>query len=143
MDSVTILWSASNYHQLREQHDCYLYAVTFEDELLYIGMAYRQTVQARTLRKDHIRDKYQAILDGITVWLGEIIYKSFSRISEDRIQDIECLLIYVNQPKDNRQCKISYTGRPNLRVRSKWFPHLIEEVSAKNGVCYPQHLYKP
>lgn len=137
MDSVTIRWKSTNYNGLINCDDCFLYAVTFKKELRYIGMAYSQSAHARLMHKDHIRKKYQYLMDGITVWLGYIHYQSFPNISHKRIHDIESLLIYMNQPEDNTQSKKNYTGRPNLIVRSKYFPHLLPSIWAQDGFCYP------
>lgn len=140
MDSVTIHWRPTNYHQLSKCEDCYLYAVSFQQDLLYIGMAYSQTVQARLQHQAHIRAKYQYLLDDITVWLGTLTYSSFARISEQRIRDIEALLIFLHQPLDNTQSKSSYRGRPNLLVRSKYCPLLEKEIMVLDMMCYPARL---
>ena len=137
MDSVTLHWTPTNYRQLDSCADCYLYAVTFKKQLLYIGMAYSQSVQARLKHKQHIQAKYQHLMDEITVWLGEVNYASFSRISLQRIRDMEALLIFMHQPPDNTQSKMSYRGRPNLRVRSRNCPSLYGEIWVQEGVCYP------
>jgi hypothetical protein len=142
MDSITINWRLTNYHQLRECDDCYVYAVSFKNELLYIGMAYSQSVQARLQHQAHIRTKYQYLLDDISVWLGALDYMSFARVSKQRIRDIEALLIFLHQPPDNAQSKISYRGRPNLVVRSKGCPLLEKEIAIRDGKYYPARLRK-
>jgi predicted GIY-YIG superfamily endonuclease len=140
MDSVTIKWRPTNYQQLSECEDCYVYAVSFQQKLLYIGMAYSQSVQARLQHQAHIRAKYQYLLDEITVWLGTLNYVSFARISEQRVRDIEALLIFLHQPPDNTQSKMSYRGRSNLVVRSRGCPLLEQEIAVREGIVYPARL---
>ena len=137
MDSVTIEWLPSRYDEIDDHEDAYLYAISQRNKLLYIGKAYKQSVQARVQHVDHIRKKYGNILEKVVCWLGDFNYQSFTRISPQRVADVENLLIYMNQPADNVPYKKSYTGRDNLIVRSTGCNLLLPEIKVGNGLCYP------
>ena len=51
MNIVKIAWEQTNFSELPEQEDTYFYAFTRANNLLYIGIAYRQKV------KDEIRQR--------------------------------------------------------------------------------------
>ncbi len=90
--------------------------------LLYIGSAYRQHVIDR-IRQDH--EAYESIEKYLAanprrvllVKSGSIVDSSLERTSEKFVRDIECCLIYCNQPSCNRKCKES-SGARAVHVRS-------------------------
>lgn len=137
MDSVTIEWLPARYDELDDYEDGYLYVISQRSKLLYIGKAYKQSVQARMQHVDHIRKKYGHVLEKVTCWLGGVVYQSYIKVSPQRITDVECLLIYMNQPADNVPCKKNYTGRADLLVRSRGCELLLPEIKAQRGICYP------
>jgi hypothetical protein len=85
-------------------------------ESMYIGQAFDQTLRAR-IPQHHAAydcvDKYlrrSAKVAGVMV--GIIAQASVERITQDFVNDVECCLIYSNQPDCNDNCKDAYTGRP-------------------------------
>jgi hypothetical protein len=42
---------------------------------------------------------------------GIVTHASVQRLSQDFVDDVECCLIYSNQPLCDQKCKEEYTGR--------------------------------
>ena len=86
-------------------------------DLLYIGQAYRQTIRDRVLQEhaayecvnEYLR---QAQDKNIVVMAGIVVDASLDRITQEFFDDIECCLIYSNDPLCNTACAESYSGRP-------------------------------
>lgn len=85
-------------------------------DLLYIGLAYHQHVAIR-VSQDHTA---YSCVNGhmrahpkkrLIVMAGTIVRASLERISQQFVHDVECCLIYCNQPKCNVACKGSYARR--------------------------------
>lgn len=138
-DSVTITWVRTRYLNVDAMEDCYFYAVTKGPVLRYIGESY-SSVNGRVKQAAHLRKKYSHDLTGCWVWFGYITRQNFTRISHDRVFDIESLLIYLNQPVDNVPHKKSYreAGRQNLTVHCKECPQLLPTVSVRDGRFSPK-----
>ena len=117
---VSINWEKTNIDEVRYYEDTYFYVFTENSSLLYIGIAYRQDVDAEI--KQTIR-AFNLDSEKLSIWLG-FIKNDFDRITEQIVKDVECLLIHVNQPELNEQCKKNYTGRDNLMVLSQGCPYL-------------------
>lgn len=90
-----------------------LYVVTKMRKPVYIGMAYRQTVNQRLANNKTLKRiaKIEG-LRGLSVAFGERIVKEGKRLSEKRVRAIENLLIYTYKPKHNKRGKKTYRGRP-------------------------------
>jgi hypothetical protein len=85
--------------------------------LLYVGLAYHQTVHER-IKQDH--QSYDHLVKYFSanrkekdflVMLGRVTAQSTQRRSEAFVKDVEGLLIFSNQPKFNTQNRQSYNGR--------------------------------
>ncbi len=138
-DSVTIDWVRTRYHGVEAMPHCYLYAVTCGKQLRYIGESY-DSAPDRVKQIGHIRAKYENDLLGCWIWFGYINRSNFDRISQERIFDIESLLIYLNQPLDNVPHKKNYrtNGRQNLIVHCRGCPHLLPKVQVREGLFSPK-----
>jgi len=84
-------------------------------ELLYIGQAFDQTLRTRILQPHDAYTCIEAQLEktGKTaiVMVGVVTQASVQRLTQDVIDDLECCLIYSNQPLCNERCKDTYSGR--------------------------------
>ena len=139
--SFSIRWHKANLANLAVQADYYWYALSEgDDQLLYIGMCYHQTVQDRLAQRDHICEFFRKldVGDQLTIWLGELSYWNTTRLTKLMVEDIEGLLIYVNQPLINKQFKASYTRRDDMLIRSIGCPVLLPQVSIKSGRFNPK-----
>jgi len=86
--------------------------------LLYVGLAYHQSVQKR-IRQDHqAYDQVCAYLSehrrdrDVLVMLGHLRVYSPERVTREFVGDVESLLIFENQPRFNKRNKNTYEGRP-------------------------------
>jgi len=125
MDTVSITWVKSNYSKLKELPDTHFYLLSRGNSLDYIGMSKDQDII------DEIKQTIRAFgLDtrGLSIYLGYVSYKSFSKISNLIIRDTESMIIFKNQPSLNTQCKFKYTGRVPFRVISHDCPLLKKTV---------------
>ncbi len=111
----------------------WFYMFTRGNNILYIGIAYHQDVY-REIKQELRMFDISGI--GLFIWLGYIIETSYRRITENIVRDVECLLIYTNQPSCNKQCKMNYTGRDNLKVRTKGCKLLRRCVKVEKGQVY-------
>jgi|GEM_PF-1717749 len=134
MDIVTINWAkgAIDYETLKTSKQSYLKKTGFyamlmgiynpalgkyeNTKLLYIGQAYKQTLGERILQphngydciNNYIRKTPNAKL---LTMVGVLAKTNISKVTQELFDDIECCLIYHNQPKCNEICKKSYSGR--------------------------------
>jgi hypothetical protein len=84
--------------------------------LLYVGQAFDQTLRERIPQE---RMEYQCVYShqkahaGAPIWvmIGFIKETSVGRVNQQLFDDIECCLIFSNQPMCNTACKDSYSGR--------------------------------
>lgn len=128
MDKVTIQWIQTNRTNIRNENDKDFYAFSRGDTLLYIGIAYNQNVADevnQTLRRLNISTT------GLSIWLGDIDRNNstYGRITQSIVLDAECMMIYMNNPHYNIQCKQNYTGRSNFRVISSGLNLLLSKIS--------------
>ena len=85
-------------------------------ELLYIGQAFDQTLRKR-IPQDH--PAYECVLQyqkehsnvDIIVLIGLIENSTVERLTQQLFDDVECCLIFCNQPLCNITCKESCSGR--------------------------------
>ncbi len=117
METLKINWIKTSYNELTLRYDTYYYAFLRGNALLYIGISYKQNVKYeinQTLRRLRIN------IIGLIIWLGyvDLNNTTYMRITEQIISDGECLMIFTNQPSYNEQCKESYIGRCNFRIRT-------------------------
>jgi len=110
---VEVNWSKpSAYENIRDNgHEldeyAYLYLITARyssnaPKSLYVGKTYQQSVSKRLKQKDH-RARYAAFTKHYSkhdfyISFGEVSL-SYGNITEKRIDDIERILIYVNDPE--------------------------------------------
>ena len=128
MDSIIITWGFSNNEALKHIDDHKFYAFSKDGVLLYIGIAHRQHVVTeinQTINRLSLTEQKNQL----TIWYGNITYSSYQRISESLVYDVECLMIFKNQPQLNSQCKKSYTGRENLKIKSLFMPLLMKQIT--------------
>jgi hypothetical protein len=137
LDTVTIEWgrTATRFEQIARSQLAHLdqngfYAIigaNYDEtkkewtnlDLLYIGQAFDQTLRQR-IPQPH--DAYSCVNENIKktgktviVMVGVIRETSAERVTQDFVDDVECCLIYSNQPLCNDKCKDEYRGRP-LRI---------------------------
>ena len=136
MDTVYINWvqGVVPFHQIKDfRHKTYdldrngFYAIlggTYDSrsrgwknlKLLYIGQAFDQTLRER-IPQEH--PAYQCVFEyrkrhsgvDILVKIGFIEKSTVERSTQQLFDDIECCLIFCNQPLCNTTCKESYSGR--------------------------------
>jgi hypothetical protein len=91
-------------------------------EPMYIGQAFDQTLRARITQRHPTYDcveKYLRRSGKVAgVMVGIIAEASVERITQDFVNDVECCLIYTNQPDCNDNCKNEYKGRP-IKITNK------------------------
>ena len=121
MEKVTIVWSGpysieSAIRKLDREKDFGVYMIIREwkgkKTLLYIGSVYGDKYW-RSFADRIAEHKREWLYDlrGIRIYVGRVKLQKGKRHSKKRIEDIECLLIYVHQPEENVRCMSSYTGR--------------------------------
>lgn len=151
MDTVQINWAkgAIRFDEISTSKEPYLdkegfYAIlgaTFYSEskswkdfkLLYIGQAFNQTLRQR-IPQDH--PGYECVSEyrkknrrDIIVMVGIIGQAEAQRITQQLFDDVECCLIYCNQPFCNVKCKDSYTGRDLQVINTGDFSPLKEKCA--------------
>jgi len=100
-------------------------------KLLYIGQAFGQTLRER-IQQEH--PAYECVFDyqkkysnvGIVVMLGVIEKSTVEKLTQQLFDDIECCLVFRNQPLCNTSCKESYSGR-DLKVINTGHPYPLKE----------------
>jgi hypothetical protein len=108
--------------------------------LLYIGLAYHQTVHAR-IRQDHrsyelVCAHFSANRDrDVIVMLGHLAAISTARITKPLVQDVEALLICENKPKFNKRNRETYSGRP-LVLRNEGERRAIKMFAQSSTVAF-------
>lgn len=119
---VTLVWKVVS--EGSDLWDCrrviYGYFTVGDDELLYIGKAYRKTVRERWTRS--AKEEFWNDLErerGIkehVVRVGDLSLDDGRRISGELLTDVESLLIKRLCPWGNVQGQSSRIARPGLRV---------------------------
>jgi len=99
-------------------------------KLLYIGQAFDQTLRERIIQ-DHpaykcVRDYQKEHSVDIIVKIGFIKESTAERLTQQLYDDVECCLIFCNQPLCNTTCKDSYAGR-DLQVLNEGDPAGIKD----------------
>jgi hypothetical protein len=102
-------------------------------DLLYIGQAFDQTLRQR-IPQPHpayscVNENIKKTGKTVIVMVGVITEKSVERLTQDFIDDVECCLIYSNQPLCNDKCKDEYNHRSprrQLRITNKEVDHILE-----------------
>jgi len=135
MNEIKINWVQTNFNEVGDYYDTYYYAFSRGNNLLYIGISYRQNVRteiAQTLRRLKIS------ANGLSIWLGYVNSEqtTYGRITEQIVLDAECLMIYTNQPTYNTQCKENYTRRCNLKVKTGGCSLIRRCVKCENNRVY-------
>src|SRR5437867_11951927 len=88
-----------------------VYMLFTEQQLLYVGKTWDQEF------KDRIRQHARTFVTRAPhVKVGEVKWQSLDRLHARRVDDVEHLLIFRAQPRENVQGKSSYLGRAGLRV---------------------------
>ena len=118
--TIIIYWEKCCFKELNEFEDTYFYAVTHGRKLIYIGSSMAENGLYNEVHhnaKDFGWDRKK-----ITIWPGYVSYKG--RITESLIRNVEKLMIYKNQPRDNKYYKDPYSGMDKLKVINKGCPYL-------------------
>lgn len=110
-------WIKTNYSEIKNHEDYYFYGFSRGKTLLYIGNTIKQDVKNRI--DQHIKDKFNNETHGLQIWLGSLSYIHKEKISDELIRNLECLMIFRNQPTINIQCKKSYTGKGHIMIHHK------------------------
>jgi len=134
--SISITWVQTNYSELPEMPETAFYAFSRGGNLLYIGVAYRQLLK---LEIDYNIKRFSIQLNGLSIWIGFETYMTYKYLTRSLVFSTECLLIHLNQPIKNSQCKMAYNidnHLDNLRVRSYDFPLLIPVIRIQNEKFY-------
>ncbi len=116
MEHVTVNWTGPYSYEVlddtkghADDFGLYAFSRVFGDSetLLYIGLAYWQTLFQRIGQHNWIAD----VRGQIRVRMGVIVFDTGQKHSEKRLKDVEAALIYYNQPLHNTQHMSSYSGR--------------------------------
>ncbi len=131
MDKIYLEWENEEYMEILSLEDSYFYAFVDanNNKILYIGIAYFQDVCDEI---DNELREFDLDPDKIIFWLGHISDFSGERITEEFIRDVECLLIFTNQPEINDKCKKNYPGR-DMHILNKNFPLLYKNSRCENN----------
>lgn len=100
-------------------------------KLLYIGQVFDQTLRER-IPQEH--PAYKCVLNyqkkhsgvGVVVMLGTVKKSTVKKSTQQLFNDIECCLIFCNQPLCNTSCKESYSGR-DLKVFNTGDPYPLKK----------------
>lgn len=130
---IKIQWKKTNLCGLPQYEDAWFYILSRGNALLYIGITYWQDVIKEVMQTLRAFDLNTS---GLSIWLGCIIESDYGRITEQIIKDVEGLLVYTHQPIYNTQCKASFTGRGNLKVKNSGCRLLIPCVNVEGGGIY-------
>jgi len=87
------------------------YMIFVDRTLVKIGQTYRQDFKRRL--EQQLEDYWRELP---TFKIGEITWATAERITQQLVDDVECLLIYMRQPSDNSKCKKTYAGRGDLEI---------------------------
>lgn len=101
------------------------------EKLLYIGKTKRSFSKRLN---DHYIDWIYGTRD-IHVRLEILEFPSGGKYSEQKLSDVEALLISWHTPIENTQCTNYYIGRENLEVIS-----FGQTVTIFNRIKYPHHF---
>ncbi len=113
--NVIVTWSSlrkiDNYFKDPKDDDASLYAVISKDRknIKYIGMTHRQYSTDR-IKSHGYRNCFISIGSMEVLW---------SRVTKQRVQDAESLLIFVYQPKDNTSKKKWIRPEEDILVENK------------------------
>ena len=102
-------------------------------DLLYMGQVFDQTLRQR-ISQPH--DAYTCVNANTKktqktaiIMVGVIKETSVERITQEFVNDVECCLIYSNQPLCNDKCKEEYTGR-SLEITNTEGYYPLKETSS-------------
>ncbi|SRR5258708_3365905 len=131
-NEVTVIWDDLDEVSRDQFHALYLYKDTRTKQILWIGLAYRQTISERWTCGSKAKFKEWARKQGyqnVHALVGTI--DCSQNVTEQLAKDIERLLIHSVQPLGNVQHKESCNlSRSDLSVLciGQW-PHRIKEFS--------------
>lgn len=102
-------------------------------KLLYIGQAFDQILRKRIPQK---HDAYACVNNykkkhpnvEILVMLGTIEKSTVGKLTQQLFNDIECCLIFSNNPLCNETCQDCYSGR-DLKIVNTGHPYPLEKES--------------
>ena len=103
-------------------------------KLLYVGQAFDQTLRERIPQEHPAYEcvfKYQKEHSGIAivVMIGTIEKSPVAKLTQQLFNDIECCLIFCNQPLCNTTCKESYSGRDLQVINTEDYKPLKEKCA--------------
>lgn len=155
MENITLKWSKEyiSINFISQSKDEYLDEKGFyafiagkhkekkleNPKLLYIGQAYEQTLRVR-IPQDHKKaekciNKYLKDNPDTTVWVqtGIITESDVKTRTQPLYDDIECCLIFTNQPKCNTHCMDNYDGR-EIKITNTGLYGILKKTSS----CAPK-----
>lgn len=108
------------------RHVLYAYLNPDDDEILYIGLAWRRSVRQRFRDRDKnaLRDFLwdDLGLADVKVLVGEVVLEG--RLTRQLLSDVESLLIKRLKPVGNIMCRTFRISRPGMRLEcSQQWPH--------------------
>jgi hypothetical protein len=135
MNEIKIEWIKTNSNGIGNHRHTPFYAFSRGNNLLYMGKSYDQPVSVRVAQN---LAHHKLNVQGLSIWLGYVNYSksTFTRLTEQIVLDAECLMIKTNLPSLNVQCKETYSGRSNFKVKTSGCPLIRRCVRCENNVVY-------
>lgn len=133
MKTMKISWEKCKWDELKNYKDTYFYAVTQGRELIYVGSS--MAVNGVYKEVHHNRDQFRWNRHKITIWLGYVVDYD-GRCTKSLIRNVEKMLIYSNQPRDNIHYKYNDPEINNIKVISEGCPYIkkfIGGLRSKNS----------
>lgn len=138
METITLRWNGPYYLDYLYRHerrlDSGIYSISRyyrgADRLLYIGKTSRD-FESRIL--EHRKAWLDSVSGEIRVRLGTLEFEQGRQFSEQKLKDVEALLIQWHRPKENTAGMQAYQGREGLNIANVGRRGLIDQfVSTEN-----------
>ncbi|MGA2298116.1 MAG: hypothetical protein ABSG15_11265 [FCB group bacterium] len=104
MTKVEIAWVQTSFDELQYEDEAPFFLFARGNSLIYIGLSFESSVRFEIL--SNIK-RLELEKQGLMIFIGNIV-KSNQKITRQLVEDCKCLLIYCNQPDENKQCKQNY-----------------------------------
>lgn len=140
MEIVKIFWSGpysidSAIAKFKNYDDYGVYMITRlwgedSETILWIGQVYWRCFAERFA--EHKRDWLNALRGEIRVRTGKIRLRGNRKISQQKVNDVETLLIYVHKPLYNNKGTSWYYGRELKIINSGRRGPLEQEICSEN-----------
>lgn len=138
MDEVILVWSKPyrfedeffDYSSFFQSNGIYM--IIADGKIWYIG----QTIHFRRRLKEHRRDLETEVSGHVSFKIGEMQPITLTRITSRLVDDVENLLIYIEEPANNKIGKGSYRGRALTIYNVGYRRPLKEEYCSDDYVDY-------